>query len=120
MKHLLIAALLLSPGCHAQTVDKKFIALNGGYLAAGVMDSELTQLCIHNHTCVEGNPWMPKSQLGQLGVAFGTSAAATGVSYYLKKNHSRLWWVPTTIGIAAHAYGISTGVRYFQWRFVLP
>ena len=96
------------------------MALQSGYLAAGLVDSELTQLCIHNGTCVEGNPWMPKSQWGQIGVTIGMSAAATGLSYYLRKNHSRWWWVPTTMGIAAHGYGISTGVRYFQWRFVLP
>jgi hypothetical protein len=100
--------------------DKKFIALNGGYLTVALLDSELTQLCIHGGTCQEGNSWMPKSQGGQIGVAFAMAAGATGVSYYLRKHNSRLWWVPTSVGIAAHGVGIASGVRYFEWRFVVP
>lgn len=114
MRYLLIAALLISTACHAQTVDKKFIALNGGYLAAGIIDSELTQSCIHDGTCHEGNPYMPKSQLGQIGVAVGMTAISTGISYYLRKNHVKVWWLPTAVGYAAHGYGIYTGYKFVR------
>ncbi|MFZ1087208.1 MAG: hypothetical protein WAN35_19770, partial [Terracidiphilus sp.] len=115
--------LILSASCFAQApkvVDRKFVALSGTYFAAGMLDSELTQLCIRGGTCVEGNGWMPKSQVGQIGVTVGMGAGNALLAYELRKHHSRLWWVPTTVGIAAHGYGISTGVKYFEWRFVFP
>ena len=115
-----IIALIAQP-IHAQhTADARWLAVNAAHAGAAILDIESTQHCLAARTCAEGNPWMPKSQLGQLGVTLGMSAASVGVSYYLRKNHSRWWWLPTTMGIAAHGYGISTGAKYFEWRFVLP
>ena len=42
--------------------------LNGLHLGLAVLDVELTQHCIANHHCVEGNPLMPSSHAGQLGM----------------------------------------------------
>jgi hypothetical protein len=125
MRYLLILALCLP--CFAQlgpqprTIDKPFVALNASYYAAGLLDVAITQDCIRAGTCAEANMLMPTSAWGQFGVVTGATALTTFSSYELKKHgHTRLWWVPPVIGIVAHTYGGATGVRYFQWRFVLP
>ena len=110
--------MLLTLPCMAQSVvDKKFLALESGQLAAGLLDAGLTQTCIHQGTCKEGNPWMPSSMAGQFGVAAGMGLANAGLAYYLKK-HTRYWWIPSAAAIGGHAWGASTGSRYVQWRFV--
>ena len=122
MKHLAWLLLLAIP-LHAQTpfrvVDKKFIALESGQLALGLLDAGMTQACIHQHTCTEGNPWMPSSMAGQFGVVIGSSTAEAYGAYLLRK-HTRLWWIPTAIAMGGHGYGAYTGSRYVQWRFVIP
>lgn len=50
------------PALEHRVIDKKFVAVNAGYLVAGLLDAEMTQDCIRAGTCVEGNPWMPNSQ----------------------------------------------------------
>ena len=119
---LLSAASLYAqtPSMQAQVFDKKFVALNAGYLSSALIDTAITQDCVRAQTCVEGNPWVPKSAWGQAGVAIGMAGATTFVSYEMRKHGSRLWWLPPAVGIAGHAVGIGSGVRYFEWRFVLP
>ena len=47
-----------------RTITPSFILLNGLHLGLAVLDVELTQHCIANENCVEGNPLMPSSQKG--------------------------------------------------------
>ena len=119
---LLLFAIPLAAQQQPPVFDKKFVALNSGYLTSALIDSAITQDCIRAGTCVEGNPWAPKSAWGQAGLAVGMAGATTFVSYEMKKHGSRLWWLPPTVGIAGHVVGAGSGMRYavFQWRFVLP
>ena len=71
---LLLAALPAFAQQPQRVIDRKFVALNAGYLIAGLLDAEMTQDCIRAGTCVEGNPWMPNSQKGQVGVVLGMTA----------------------------------------------
>ena len=75
-------------------VDKKYLILNGLHLGMAVFDVEMTQRCIANYTCREGNPLMPSSQAGQLAVDFAYVAYGAGLSRWLKKHKSRMWWLP--------------------------
>jgi len=93
----------LSPG---------FFLLHGAHLGMAVFDVEMTQHCIANHHCVEGNPLMPSSQAGQLGVSFAFVGLGAFASYKLKKQDSKLWLLSPTVGIAAHAVGVATGFKH--------
>jgi hypothetical protein len=122
MRYLLILAL--SATCFAQqpqrVVDRPFILLNGAQYMMGLADTMVTQDCIRADTCHEANPWMPSSAWGQFGVITGVSAAEVLASYELKKSGSKWWVLVPAVGIAGHAVGIGSGVRYFEWRFALP
>jgi hypothetical protein len=77
-----------------------------------VLDVEMTQHCIANHHCVEGNPLMPSSHAGQLGINFALADYGAFVSYKLKKQDRKLWVLAQTVGIAAHSVGVATGIAH--------
>jgi hypothetical protein len=82
------------------------------HLAMGLLDVGLTQRCIADHQCSEGNPLMPSSLAGQLSVNLAYVGYAAFFSYNLKKRHSRLWWISPTSGIATHSVGVVTGLMH--------
>jgi hypothetical protein len=89
-----------------------FFLVHGLHLGLAVLDVELTQHCIANHHCVEGNPLMPSSHAGQLGINFALVGYGAFVSYKLKKQDRKLWLLSPTVGIAAHSVGVATGIAH--------
>jgi hypothetical protein len=96
-----------------RTFGPRFFLLHGLHLGMAVLDVELTQHCIANQHCVEGNPLMPSSHAGQLGMNFALVGWGTFVSYKFKKQGSKLWVLSPTVGIAAHTLGIATGIAHW-------
>ena len=93
-----------------RTLSKGFLLLNGLHLGMAIFDVEMTQHCIANHHCVEGNPLMPSSHAGQLGVNFAIVGYGTFMSYRLKKQERKLWMLSPIVGIAAHSIGVASGI----------
>jgi len=102
----------VAPVAERRVLDRKYFLLNGLHLAMGLLDVGLTQHCIADHQCSEGNPLMPSSLVGQLSVNFAYVGYAAYFSYNLKKRHSRLWWISPSAGIATHAVGVTTGLMH--------
>ena len=48
-----------------RVIDGRFLLLNGAHLGMAMFDVEMSQHCIAERKCVEGNPLMPSSQAGQ-------------------------------------------------------
>jgi hypothetical protein len=69
----------------------------------------MTQHCIADHHCREGNPLMPSSLGGQLAINIALVGYGSISSYWLKKHHSHFWWTAPVAGIAAHSAGAATG-----------
>ncbi len=90
-------------------LDSKFFLVNGLHLGLAALDVGLTQHCIANHHCREGNPLMPSSFAGQFAVDSAFVSTGAFVSYRLKKQNSKLWWLSPVIGISAHTAGAVTG-----------
>jgi len=95
-----------------RTADSSFFLMNGIYLGMAVFDVELTQRCIAAQRCRETNPLMPSSQAGQLSINLALVASTGGISYWLKKHRSRLWWLLPATGIAVHSVGVATGFEH--------
>ena len=100
------------PLAEPRVLDRKYYLLNGLHLGMGLLDVGLTQRCIADHQCSEGNPLMPSSLAGQLSVNLAYVGYAAFFSYNLKKRHSRLWWISPTSGIATHSVGVVTGLMH--------
>jgi hypothetical protein len=92
-----------------RTLDSKFFVVNGLHLGLAALDVGLTQHCIANHHCREGNPLMPSSFAGQFALDSAFVGTGAFVSYRLKKQNSKLWWLSPVIGISAHTAGAMTG-----------
>ena len=90
-------------------LDSKFFLVNGLHLGLAVLDVSLTQHCIAAHRCKEGNPLMPSSLAGQLGMNSALIGASAFVSYRLKGQESKLWWLSPAVGIGAHTAGAVSG-----------
>lgn len=95
-----------------RVADRKYFWLNGIQLGMAVFDVEMTQRCIANHRCREANPVMPSSHVGQLSVNFALVAYSSGVSYWLKKRRSKIWWLPPSASIVVHSIGVATGFEH--------
>ena len=92
-----------------RTLSTGFFLMNGLHLGLAMLDVGLTQHCIADGHCREGNPIMPSSLAGQVAVDSAWVGWGTLISYKLKRNESRAWWVTPAIGIAAHAAGAASG-----------
>jgi len=90
--------------------DRNFYLLNGLHLGMALFDIGMTQHCIAIHQCKEGNPLMPSSMTGQLGITLGLFAYSTGGSYYLKRHHAKPWWAPPVTGILTHTIGVASAL----------
>jgi hypothetical protein len=101
------------PAASQRTMDSRYFILNGLHLGTATLDVAFTRHCIANHTCREGNPLMPSSALGQVGIDLTLVGYSSWLSYRLKKHHSNLWWMAPTIGSTAHAVGVATGISHF-------
>jgi hypothetical protein len=101
-----------SPMAKPRVMDKRYYFLNGMYAGMAVFDVELTQHCISEQKCREANPVMPSSQAGQLSVNFALVAYDAWYSYWLKKHHHKVWWIPPLSGSVVHAAGVATGFEH--------
>ena len=93
-------------------LSRGFFLMNGLHLGMAAFDVGMTQRCIANHHCREGNPLMPSSLAGQLSIDFGYVGWGTLASYKLKRHGNKLWWLSPAVGIASHAVGVGTGFAH--------
>lgn len=96
-----------------RTLSAGFLVLNGLHLGMAIFDVEMTQHCIADQHCVEGNPLMPSSRAGQLGVNFALVGYSAFMSYRFKKKESKLWILSPTVGIVAHTVGVASGFAHY-------
>jgi hypothetical protein len=108
------AGFVLAPPAYKapRTLSRGFFLMNGLHLGMAAFDVAMSQRCIADHQCREGNPLMPSSLAGQLSANFAYVGWGTFVSYRLKRHGSKLWWLSPTVGIASHAVGVASGFAH--------
>jgi len=94
-------------------VDSRFLFVNGSYALAAAYDGATTQWFLHNTRAHEVNPLFGRhpSTARVWGEGSALTAAVIFGSYELKKHHSRFWWLPPAMGIAAHTLAGSRNLR---------
>lgn len=94
---------------HERTMSASYLLWNGLHLGMAGLDVAMTQHCIADNHCREGNPMMPSSLKGQLGIDFSLVGYGAFIGYEAKKHDNKIWWLPSAIGVTAHAAGVATG-----------
>jgi hypothetical protein len=95
-----------------RTVDKKFVTLGALVFGLTVMDMELTQYCLHRHTCVELDPALPQSHFGMYATSTPVNLAVMYFAYRLRAARKKAWWVAPLVDIGSHATGVGSNVRF--------
>jgi hypothetical protein len=101
-----------SPVIRRRPIFANYLLLNGLHFGMAMLDVEMTQHCVADHHCREGNPLMPSSLAGQLGINLSLVGYGSFMSYRLKKHDSHFWWIVPVAGIAAHGAGVATGLAH--------
>lgn len=83
-----------------------FSALTAAATALTFADIELSQACLQQGTCTEANPLLPRSRRAAYGIEIPVTAAATLLSYRMKKHQQKRWWLPP----------VRSGTRARDWR----
>lgn len=97
---------------HKRSLGKKYFLLNTLHLGMAVADLAVTQHCIAEHRCREGNPMMPPSLAGRVSVDMALVGFAYFASARLKRHDARSWWLIPVTGIVAHGAGVATGLAH--------
>jgi hypothetical protein len=106
-----VIVIVLSTACFAQApaqapvIDWKYLAVAGAYATATGVDLWSTHHLLSTGKYKEGNPIMPQSLGGQLAMDSGIFACETFLSYRIKKNGSKWWFLGPSIGIGSHIFG---------------
>ena len=107
---LIFLILLVAPSLNAG--DKTFWILTAASYASAVADVELTQACLRNGACQEGNPLLPSDRKKLYAIQMGLSTLTSIISYRWMKDDSKYWYVPQVAIIGAHGVGITFGLRF--------
>jgi hypothetical protein len=110
VKYAIVLALLCS-SAFAQ-VDKKYVSLAVASKIALGMDIQTTRTNL-DHGCREMNPILgPHPSTGRM--VDTTLPINLGLDYLglrMKRNGSRIWWLPQALGIAVHVAGAANNWR---------
>ena len=112
MRMYLLACLILLVAPNLQAGEKTFWILTAANYASTVADIELTQNCLHNNVCREGNPLMPSDRKKAYPIQLGISTAFNIISYKLMKSGNKHWYLPQVAIVSAHGVGITFGLRF--------
>jgi hypothetical protein len=115
MKLYLLILLVLIVPLNLNAGDKNtkaFWILTAANYASAVADIELTQACLRNNTCYEGNPLLPSGRKEIYAIQMGLATLTSIISYRWMKDDSKYWYVPQVAIISAHGVGITFGLRF--------
>jgi hypothetical protein len=105
------ATLALRP-IPSRKPGSRYFLLNGIHLGLALLDVQMTQHCIAEDKCTEGNPIMPSSRAGQIGFNLGVVTFSALASYKAWRHDEKIWWIAPAAGIAAHTAGVVTGIAH--------
>ncbi len=107
------AAIQALTAAHKRHLGRAYYLLNGLHLGMAALDLAFTQHCIAEHRCREGNPLMPPSLGGRVGLTAGLVGFGFFESGRQKLKGAGSWWAVPIVGIGAHGAGIATGLAHW-------
>jgi hypothetical protein len=99
-------------GVDRGVADRKYLAVTGAMFSASIANAELTLNCLKQHPFCNDVPASLKSRVALYGIGIPADLGVAYLTYYMKRKHSHIWYVP---GVAVTAANIFFGVRAYRW-----
>lgn len=90
-------------GVDGRVADRKYLALTGAMFSASIADAELTLRCSKQGTCAYVPPSL-RSRAALYGIGIPADLGIAYLTYYMKRKHSPIWYVPAALVTAANIY----------------
>jgi hypothetical protein len=96
----------------SSVADRNYLMLTGGMFGASIANAELTIRCLEVHASCNDVPSSLNSRLALYGIGIPADIGVAYLSYYMKKKHSHIWYVPSAVVTGANIF---LGVRAYRW-----
>jgi hypothetical protein len=99
-------------GVDRGVADWKYLALTGAMFSASTANAELTLRCLNKHPSCNDVPSSLHSRTALYGIGIPADLGVAYLTYYMKKKHSHIWYVPAAAVTAANVF---LGIRAYRW-----
>lgn len=99
-------------GVDRTVADRNYLLVTGGMFGASIANAELTVRCLNVHTECNDVPSALHSRAALYGIGIPADLGVAYLTYFMKKKHSRIWYVPAALVGGANLF---LGVRAYRW-----
>lgn len=92
--------------------DRNYLLLTGGMIGASVFNAEVTLHCLNEHPDCNDVPSSLRSRAALYGIGIPADLGVAYLTYFMKKRHSSMWYVPAAVVSGANLF---FGVRAYRW-----
>ena len=99
-------------GVDRSVADRNYLLVTAGMFGASIFNAELTVRCLNKHTSCNDVPSSFQSRSAIYGIGIPADLGVAYLTYYMKKKHSHMWYVPAALVTGANIF---LGVRAYRW-----
>jgi hypothetical protein len=92
--------------------DRNYLILTAGMFGATIVNTELTLRCLNKHPSCNDVPANFRSRLDLYAVGIPAELGVAYLTYYLKRKHNHMWYVPAAVVTGANIF---LAVRAYRW-----
>jgi hypothetical protein len=92
--------------------DRNYFMVTGAMFSASVVNAELTMHCLDRHASCNDVPNTLSRRMALYGIGIPADLGVAYLTYYMKRKHSHIWYVPAACVTAANLF---FGYRAYHW-----
>jgi hypothetical protein len=97
-----------------RTADRQYWEVTGSLFAVSIANAEVTRYCLSVHTSCNDVPPSLRGRAALYGIGIPADLGVAYLTYYMKKKHSRIWYVPAALATGANAFAAVHAYRWAQ------
>ena len=91
-------------GVDRDVADRKYFAVTGMMFSASIANAELTVHCLQQQPSCNDVPPSLRSRAALYGIGIPADLGIAYLTYYMKRKHSRIWYVPAALVTGANIF----------------
>jgi hypothetical protein len=99
-------------GVDRSVADRNYLLVTGGMFGTSIVNAELTVRCLDKHPSCNDVPSSFQSRAAIYGIGIPADLGVAYLTYYMKKKHSHMWYVPAALVSGANIF---LAVRAHNW-----